>query len=51
MKRPAVSKKQAETIYSKQETTWNDLQRTDSNFLEPLYLKCNPLEGSNVTKK
>ena len=29
------------TTYSKQETTWNDLQRADSNLMESLYLKNN----------
>ena len=51
MKWPTVSKKRPETIYRKQVTTWKDLQGTDSNFMEPLNLKNNQLEGSNVTKK
>ena len=51
MKRPTVSKKRPKTIYNKQETTWNDLQKTDSNFMKPLYLKNNQLERSIVTKK
>ena len=51
MKRPTVSKKRPEPTYNKQETTWNDLQRTDSNFMEPLYLITNQREDSSVTKK
>ena len=51
MMRPIVSKKQSEMICNKQGSTWNDLHRTDSKFMEPLYLKNNKLEGSNVTKK
>ena len=46
-----MSKKQPETTYNKQKTTWKDLQRTDSKFMESLDLKKNQLEGSNVTKK
>ena len=51
MMRPIVSKKQTEMICNKQGSTWNDLHRTDSKFMEPLYLKNNKLEGSNVTKE
>ena len=51
MKQPTVSQKRPKTIYSKQGTTWNDLHRTNSNFMEPLCLKNNQLEGSNITKK
>ena len=46
-----MSQKRPQMIYNKQGTTWNNLHRTDSNFMEPLYLKNNQLEGSNVTKK
>ena len=48
LKRPEVNKKRPETTYNKQETTWKDLQRTIYNFIEPLYLKNNQLEDSNV---
>ena len=61
VKRPTMKKKQSETTWSDSEMTWNnlqqtrknlkDLQRTDSNFMEPFYLKSNQLEGSNGTKK
>ena len=40
-----------ETIFNEQNTTWNDLQGTDSDFEETLYLKNNQLEGFNITKK
>ena len=36
--------------YNEQEMTYNDLQRTDSSFMEPLYLKNNQLEGFSITK-
>ena len=51
LKQPRVSKKRHETTDSEQETTRNDLQKTDSNFMESLYLKNNQLEGSDVTNK
>ena len=51
MKRPTLSKKRNGTTHNKQERTWNDLQRTDSNFMERLFLKTKQVEGSNVTKK
>ena len=51
LKWPTVSKKQPEMTYNQQEITWNDLQRTDCNIKEPLYMKNNELEGSNITKK
>ena len=38
-------------LNNKDDTTWYDLQRTDSNFMEPLYLKNNQLGGSNIKKK
>ena len=51
LKRPTMSKKRPETAYNKQEMTYNDLRRTDSNFMELLYLKNNQLEGLSITKK
>ena len=33
------------------ETAYNDLQRTGSNFMEPLYLKDIQQKGLNITKK
>ena len=51
LERPTVSKKRPTTTYKKEETIWNGLQRTDSNFMERLYLKNNQLERSNVRKK
>ena len=41
MKGPTVIKKQPEKIYNKQGTTWNGLHRTDSNFMDLIYLKNN----------
>ena len=46
-----MNKKRPETTYNEHEATWKDLEKTDSNFMEPLYLKNNQLEGSNVKKK
>ena len=43
--------KQPETTYNEQEATCKDLQRTDSNFMELLYLKNNQLEGFSTIKK
>ena len=49
-----------ETTRNKQETAWNDLQgarnnlhrsATDSNLMEPPYLKNKKLDGSNISKK
>ena len=47
LKRPITSKKQAETTYNEQEITNNDLQQTNSNFMEFLCLKNNDLEDFN----
>ena len=50
LKWPTVIKKWPETTY-KQGTTRNNLQRTHSNFMEPLYLKNNRLEDSQFHKE
>ena len=51
MKQPTVRKKRPVTIYNKQGAAWNNLHRTNSNFMEPLCLKNNQLEGFSFTKK
>ena len=60
LEQPRARKKRHEATYWEQETTWNDLQQArvnlkqpalNSNLIEPLHLKNNQLEGSNVTKK
>ena len=57
LKQLRTSKKLPERTYHEQ-MTWsnlqqarNDLKRTDSKIMEPLYLKNNQLEGCNVRKK
>ena len=51
VKLPRVSKKRPKTTYREQKMTSPDLQRTDSNFMEALYLKNYKMEGSVVSKK